>query len=280
MMGYRDRIVGFLALFVFTLGFLGESGRAFTPASRLPILSQSIAPTAFGVTSFAKEQATTLRVQARKSGEGTARFQLFRRNRSEVQQNVRTRVMNQFRRAFAIMWMAALLWFGGAKLNVPPSYASTTALPSEPIISRVIPKGASLDRIVDKYVKDHMFDDDVYDPLESSYIEAYDDATTGRYPRALNEVASSLLGTDVTKSEKKSSENMFISALSNGSKGLQSLGLSATAATVIVYAVTLIGAPSAVLIGILAYANAQKRMRIRQNKKRYGVDYRYVMTEE
>lgn len=184
--------------------------------------------------------------------------------------------MNKFRRAVAIMWTAALLWFGGAKLQAPPAYASSAvASSSQPVVSRVIPKGASLDQIVDRYVKDHMFDDDVYDPLESSYIESYDDATTGKYPKALNEVASSLLGTDVTtKSEKASSENVFISLLSNGSTALQKLGLSSTLATVIVYAATLVGAPSMILIGILSYANAQKRMRISQNKKRYGEDYR------
>jgi hypothetical protein len=160
----------------------------------------------------------------------------------------------------------------------PPAYAVSTAASSESIISRVIPKGASLDKIVDRYVKDHMFDDDIYDPVESAYREAYEDVTTGKYPRALNEVASSLLGSDVTKSEKTTSENLFISFLTNGSKGLQSLGLSATAANVVVYATTLVGAPSFILLGILSYANMQKRMRIRQNKKRYGEDYRCVGT--
>lgn len=185
--------------------------------------------------------------------------------------------MRKFMRAIAIMWTAALLWFGSVNLVPPPAFASTaTTTSSEPITSRVIPKGASLDQIIDRYVKDHMFDEDVYDPVESTYIETYDDVTTGRYPRALNEVASSLLGSSsdvATRSEKASSENLFISALSNGSSALQKIGLSSTLATVIVYAATLVGAPSLVLIGILSYANAQKRMRIRQNKKRYGADY-------
>ena len=159
---------------------------------------------------------------------------------------------------------------------MPPSYAVSTAASPESIVSRVIPKGASLDKIVDRYVKDHMFDDDTYDPVESAYREAYEDVTTGKYPRTLNEVASSLLGSDATKSDKKSSENLVIFLLTNGSKGLQSLGLSATAANVVVYATTLVGAPSFILLGILSYANMQRRMRIRQNKRRYGEDYRCV----
>jgi len=278
-MGFRDRSVGILALWVLTVGFLGESGRAFTTAPRLaPIRPQTAHPRAFGVTSFATEQATLLHAQ--KAGDGQPRFHLFRRNQNQVRQkdgSARSRLMNKFRRAVAIMWTAALLWFGSATLQAPSAFASSTAVSSEPITSRVIPKGASLDQIVDRYVKDHMFDDDVYDPLESAYIESYDDAMTGKYPRALNEVASSLLGTDITTSEKASSENMFISLLSNGSTALQKLGLSSTLAAVIVYAATLVGIPSAVLIGILSYANAQKRMRISQNKKRYGADYRCVM---
>ena len=213
-------------------------------------------------------------LQAKRSVEERPRFHLFRKSKQ-----VPSRLVNRFRRAIAVMWMAALLWFGGCGLRMaPPAYAVSTAASSESIISRVIPKGASLDKIVDRYVKDHMFDDDIYDPVESAYREAYEDVTTGKYPRALNEVASSLLGSDVTKSEKTTSENLFISFLTNGSKGLQSLGLSATAANVVVYATTLVGAPSFILLGILSYANMQKKMRIRQNKKRYGEDYRCVGT--
>jgi hypothetical protein len=185
-------------------------------------------------------------------------------------------MVNRFRRAIAALWMAALLMFGGAALHVAPSHASPTAVASlESIVNRITPKGASLDKIVDRYVKDHLFDDDVYDPVESAYREAFEDVTTGKYPRALNEVASSLLGSDVTIS-KKPMENVVISILTNGSRGLQSLGLSAVAANVVVYGITLVGAPSFVLLGILSYANMQKRMRIRQNKRRYGEDYRCV----
>lgn len=271
-MGYRDRVVGCLVVCVLTVGFLGENGHAFTPSPRVTIsrTQPAVKPRSLGV------HSTVL--HAKKSDQ--PRFHLFRRNRQIRQrkdaQPRRGGIMNRFRRAIAIMWTAALLWFGGAQLQVPPAFASsTTVSSSESVLSRVIPKGASLDQIVDKYVKAHMFDDDVYDPLESTYIESYDDATTGKYPRALNEVASSLLGSDVTtKTEKASSENMFISLLSNGSSALQKLGLSSTLATVIVYATTLVGVPSMVLIGILSYANAQKRMRIRQNRKRYGEDYR------
>lgn len=264
-------------LWALAVALLSENGRAFTTSTRLALArSQITHQRAFKAASGSKQ--LHYRLQAQNSGESQRKFHLFRRNplrQTNGSVSRRSRILNKFRRAILIMFTAALLWFGGATLSTTPSYAaSTAAASSEPITSRVIPKGASLDQIVDRYVKDHMFDDDVYDPLESAYIESYDDATTGKYPRALNEVASSLLGTDMTTSEsKESSANMFISLLSNGSNALQKIGLSSTLSAVIVYAATLIGIPGAVLIGILSYANAQKRMRISQNKKRYGADY-------
>jgi hypothetical protein len=271
MTGLWDRIVRLLALWALTVGYLGDGSHAFTASPRPAVHSQtqtSLHHRAFGVVSL-KEHTTML--QAKKLEGERPRFHLFRSNKQ-----VPSRMVNRFRRSIAALWMAALLMFGSAALHVAPSYASPTAVAStESIVNRIIPKGASLDRIVDRYVKDHMFDDDVYDPVESAYREAYEDVTTGKYPRALNEVASSLLGSDVTKSEKPL-ENVVISFLTNGAKGLQSLGLSALAANVVVYGTTLVGAPSFVLLGILSYANMQKRMRIRQNKKRYGEDYRCV----
>mmetsp|Transcript_26050 Transcript_26050/g.47080 ORF Transcript_26050/g.47080 Transcript_26050/m.47080 type:complete len:315 (-) Transcript_26050:1402-2346(-) len=276
-MSKRNRIGGLFTVWALTVALLSENGRAFTTLPRLALGRTQITHQR-DFKAFSNSKQHQQRLQAQNLGESEGRFQLFRRNPVR-QQNVsvskRSRILNKIRRAILIMCTAALLWFGGATLSMSPSYAaSTAAASSEPITSRVIPKGASLDQIVDRYVKDHMFDDDVYDPLESAYIESYDDATTGRYPRALNEVASSLLGSDVTKtSEQKTSENLFISLLSNGTTALQRLGLSTTLSAVIVYAATLIGIPGAVLIGILSYANAQKRMRISQNKKRYGADY-------
>lgn len=51
-----------------------------------------------------------------------------------------------------------------------------------------------LDRMIDKYVKKYMFQDDVYDSFESTYRELYTDATTGKYPFALAETASTAIG--------------------------------------------------------------------------------------
>ncbi len=54
--------------------------------------------------------------------------------------------------------------------------------------------------MIDEYVRDRLFADDEYDPVESAYREAYADSTssaedaTGAYPTLLAETASTALG--------------------------------------------------------------------------------------
>jgi hypothetical protein len=140
-------------------------------------------------------------------------------------------------------------------------------------MSRVIPKGASFDKMVDQYVKDHMFDDDAYDPVESAYREAYDDVTIGAYPRALKEATTSILGQQVAKVES-AGRGGLAGLLAKGSSLLQNLGLSAMVANSVMYVGTLLGLPFLALLTGLSYANAEKLRLRRLNKKRYGDDYR------
>jgi hypothetical protein len=72
------------------------------------------------------------------------------------------------------------------------SLACAAAAAANPVMERVTrvvtswspfkSSSPSLDTIVHRYVKDHMFDDDVYDPVESIYREANDDAELRKYP--------------------------------------------------------------------------------------------------
>ena len=59
----------------------------------------------------------------------------------------------------------------------------------------------STNELIDKYVRDRLFADDEYDPVESAYREAYADSSssssessTGSYPTLLAETASTALG--------------------------------------------------------------------------------------
>uniref|UniRef100_A0A7R9VTL6 Uncharacterized protein n=1 Tax=Pseudictyota dubia TaxID=2749911 RepID=A0A7R9VTL6_9STRA len=62
--------------------------------------------------------------------------------------------------------------------------ASTVATPSK----------TKLDKMVENYVRKHMFNDDTFDPFESAYREAYYDQTSSPYPAIISETASDILG--------------------------------------------------------------------------------------
>ena len=107
-----------------------------------------------------------------------------------------------------------LFWLGAAGTYTPASHG-TSVSSSAPVgeISRNHILSSSLDEIIDEYVKDHMFDDDAYDPVESIYREAIDDKLKGTYPKDLKETASSVLGQNVMKAEKKASGAGFSGGL-------------------------------------------------------------------
>jgi len=109
------------------------------------------------------------------------------------------------RRTLLALCAVMLFWLGAAGTYTPASHG-TSVSPSAPVgeISRNHILSSSLDEIIDEYVKDHMFDDDAYDPVESIYREAIDDKLKGTYPKDLKETASSVLGQNVMKAEKKS----------------------------------------------------------------------------
>ena len=100
---------------------------------------------------------------------------------------------------------------GGSLRAVPPAHAasststyssissSTTAMP---FLGRVSPfRARTADELIDEYVRDRMFSDDYYDPVESAYREACADhpsggggSGAGAYPTILAETASAALG--------------------------------------------------------------------------------------
>jgi hypothetical protein len=136
-------------------------------------------------------------------------------------------------------------------------------------------RSSTLDQIVDHYVKDHMFDDDVYDPVESSYREAVHDNTKGTYPKALSEVTAGVLGTGVAKAEKKDASVTGIGALlSSTVKFVQkTAGLSEQTAVVALVASFVIVGPIGFVMGGMVIANSSKRNLRSIFKARYGDSY-------
>ena len=175
-------------------------------------------------------------------------------------------------RGLFLIFAAAFFWLGSATLHAKPSFASSsTVAPIERIMEKTSP---SLDKIIDKYVRDHMFDDDTYDPIESLYREAYNDATQGTYHQALREVVGESLGQGVEKSLQKGAskmtiENMFFQAISM----LQKRGLSQSTAIVVLASSFAIGAPLAFMLGFAMVSGASKRNMTKLMKSRYGESY-------
>lgn len=80
-----------------------------------------------------------------------------------------------------------------------------------------------MDEMVDAYVRDRLFADDVFDPVESAYREACADAasskeSTGAYPTLLAETVSSALGQKRDASSMLSANVAQSTSASSGKK--------------------------------------------------------------
>eukprot|EP00977_Amphora_coffeiformis_P022752 scaffold11454_cov168-Amphora_coffeaeformis.AAC.2 len=215
------------------------------------------------------------------------RAKIFYQSLAELVANLlsfRANLGRKLRRAVVVAWTAAFIFMVSSGLNVQPAHASTMA-PQEPVQERILSATSpSLDKIVDRYVKNHMFEDDTYDPVESLYREAYQDATQGSYPRALKEVTASVLGQESSKGMiEKSDGNAFGSLLTSALGMLKKRGLSEGAAIAVVAASFVVAGPFAFLVGGMVIGGASKRNMNKVMKKRYGDTYTVdatIKTEE
>jgi hypothetical protein len=188
-------------------------------------------------------------------------------NRTSVQRF--SKLATKIRRALALVCVSAMLWFGSGTSS--PAYAAPSSSSSSAggvTIERILPS-ASLDQMVNRYVKDHMFDEDVYDPLESIYREAYQDSTVGRYPKALKEITTSVIGKEKVAKE----HNVVMTTMLDLSKGLQKMGLSEGTAVAVMAGSVVIGTPLILTVFVTSYISFNKRRLVDGMKKRYGDDY-------
>ncbi|KAL3942609.1 MAG: hypothetical protein SGARI_000212 [Bacillariaceae sp.] len=170
------------------------------------------------------------------------------------------RLSSKLRRSFVMVCAAFVFCFGA--LGSQGAHASTTA-PTRPVV----------EQIVDNYVQDHMFDDDAYDPVESTYREAVDDRVQGTYPKALKEVTSSVLGQDVIKAEKAASGSSIGATLVKTIGFLRQKGLTETQAILLFTGSLVLGVPSIIFAVLMMIGAQNKRSMNRLMKKRYGETY-------
>jgi hypothetical protein len=180
----------------------------------------------------------------------------------------------KLKRSFLLVCTAVVLCFGvqgagGAQASAPPptSFTAPTVQVSRNLFS------APVDQIIDNYVKNHMFDDDVYDPVESIYREAMDDRVQGTHPKAIKVVTSSVLGNDVIKAERSASGTTLGTTLVKMVGFLRQKGLTETQAIALLAGSVVLGTPTIAFTLLMIVGAQNKRSINRLMKKRYGETY-------
>jgi len=184
------------------------------------------------------------------------------------------RFSSKLRQSVLVLCAAFLFSFGVA--DVENAHASTTPTASTTTTAVQVSRNIlspSLDQMVDNYVKEHMFDDDTYDPVESIYREAMDDKLQGTHPKALKEITSSVLGKDAAKAEKQASSTGIGGTLVNIVEFFRQRGLSEMQAIALVTGTLVVGTP-AIFFMVVMTLNLQGRRSVNKlMKKRYGDTY-------
>ncbi|KAL3939872.1 MAG: hypothetical protein SGBAC_005476 [Bacillariaceae sp.] len=180
-------------------------------------------------------------------------------------------LIRRLKRSIRFCFASALFWFGAAGLRSTPSFASTADVAPAPQTSA--PISSSIDKIVDRYVHNHMFDDDVYDPVESTYREAMNDKTKGSHPKMISEITADVLGQDVVKAERKASASGIGGLLLSAVNMLQQRGLSETTAILLLAGSFVVIGPGAFLVVGMMVGSQSKRQINSVMKKRYGDTY-------
>jgi hypothetical protein len=121
-----------------------------------------------------------------------------------------------------------------------------------------------------------MFDDDVYDPVESTYREAIGDQMQGTHPKAISEITSSILGQDGYKADRKASASGIGGFLLGGINFLQRRGLSESTAILLLAGSFVVAGPAAFVTVGMIVGNNSKRQLNNTLKKRYGDTYTWV----
>jgi hypothetical protein len=188
------------------------------------------------------------------------------------------RHLSKFTACFLILFS---VWFQSVAMRPPSAYAAAASSASTSVLTeRLLDKTSpSLAAMIDKYIRQHMFDDDLslLDPISGTYREAYSDMTTGRYPAALREIVSdSLRGTkfDLAPPTEAVPKLDVGALLTRTIAFLQKrLGLTELAATIVLAIGFVLAGPSLFLFTGMMVGGISKRNMDNVFKKRYGDTY-------
>ncbi len=194
--------------------------------------------------------------------------------------------MKKFKRILTITLASAILSLG------PLSHSPLTSRPvahASTVPAKVQNRQeARLDKMIDNYVQKHMFDDDQFDPLESTYREIITDSKSRAYPNALSSIASNLGATQTAatseSTEKNVSNDGIMKAMLKLVNSLEDKYNIPRSILVPVLALACFGIPSFVIgMVALSFSFAQRGMTERMAIERYGesvLDAEEVAEEE
>lgn len=204
------------------------------------------------------------------------------------------KLTQRFQKLWKLVGMMAIVWnFSTFHASVPNvAHAATTTRTSMTMVSRGGSSSKVEQRLVDKYVRNYMFHDDVYDPVESTYRETIADssssedaATSSSHSKQLSDTVSQVLGKSVAattlEGSGSGSANQKAAASSTGLLKTMTnlvnfltgqLKLPSGLAYLIVTAVVF-GTPTfALAIFGLMFSRAQRSMTDKMASDRYGAD--------
>lgn len=167
---------------------------------------------------------------------------------------------------------AFAIWFALSSLHTPVAHASsTTAAPEPPAVERVtVAETSQVDAIIDRYVEQHMFDDDIPTAFESTFREAYDDATTKQYPSALKQIMGSEQRNLLSSNRKRDWGQIFLGAV----RFIQSkTGLNEVIVLGALSFLAVIVAPFTLLVSFMTINGISKRRMEAEFRERYGDTY-------
>ena len=178
----------------------------------------------------------------------------------------------KLKRTLAIFFTSAMLLLGPISIkNNNLSLHPHVAHASSTVVSH-----SKVEKIVEVYIQRHMFNDDEYDPLESTYRETILDAKSGEYPSKLSSAASEAFG-------KKLSGPTASTSLNKRSEGTAIMKILRLVDTiqdktgwsrgVIIPILFLVGCGIPIVLalgGLMSFSYNQKAMTERMAIERYG----------
>ncbi|KAL7570368.1 hypothetical protein ACA910_017207 [Epithemia clementina (nom. ined.)] len=186
------------------------------------------------------------------------------KNRLSKLNKIRARWFAGIRRLMLTVLLVSIVWNSSATV----SHAATTATStSTPIFH---------EKIVDNYIKNHMFDNENYDAVSSAYREANFDNTVGSHAAALQEITTSVLGESakfVAKQSDSVASNPVGTILMSLVTFLEKRGMSQMSAILLLTTIVFTSAPVIFLVGSMAISLMFKRGIVREMKARYGDSY-------